>query len=108
MQRREFVRVIAAVGAGGVTAVAAAEAEKTKKAAKDAMSVQLTVAGFSCVTCAVGLDTLLRERKGILSCESTYPEGKVNVRFASKEISERDIEAAIGEMGFRVMERQLG
>jgi hypothetical protein len=52
MFRRQFVRLIAAVGTGSVAAIAATKA-------KDGKRVTYVVKGFSCITCAVGLDTML-------------------------------------------------
>jgi len=57
------------------------------------------VKGFTCITCAVGLDTLLSKQKGILSSKSTYPEGKVTVKFEESAITEKAIEGFIAEMG---------
>jgi copper chaperone CopZ len=65
------------------------------------------VKGFSCVTCAVGLDTLLGRQKGILSSRSTYPEGKVTVKFDPDAIKPEAIEGFIAEMGFAVASRTV-
>jgi Cu+-exporting ATPase len=63
----------------------------------------LEVKGFTCITCAVGLDTLLGKEKGIVSSRSTYPEGKVMVVFDPKQCSEKAIREFIAEMGFSVV-----
>jgi Cu+-exporting ATPase len=75
------------------------------KGRKTAETVIYQVEGFSCVTCAVGLDTLLSKQKGILASKSTYPEGKVTVRFDSDAVDEKSIEGFIAEMGFTVVGR---
>jgi Cu+-exporting ATPase len=60
------------------------------------------VKGFSCITCATGLDTMLGQQKGIVSSRSTYPEGKVTVGFDPHQITEQAIVAFIADLGFRV------
>ena len=60
------------------------------------------VKGFSCITCATGLDTMLGQQKGITSSKSTYPEGKVTVSFDPHQISEQAIVAFIADLGFTV------
>jgi copper chaperone CopZ len=66
-------------------------------------TVIFQVKGFTCITCAVGLDTLLGKEKGIVSSRSTYPEGKVTVDFDPKECTEEAIREFIAEMGFSVV-----
>jgi Cu+-exporting ATPase len=66
-------------------------------------TVIFQVKGFTCITCAVGLDTLLGKEKGIVSSRSTYPEGKVTVVFDPKECREETIRKFIAEMGFSVV-----
>jgi hypothetical protein len=45
---------------------------------------------------------MLSRQKGILSSKSTYPEGKVTVRFDSSQTTEPSIIAFIAELGFTV------
>jgi hypothetical protein len=53
MFRRKFMqRVACAVAAAGPAA------------ARETKSVTYRIEGFTCVTCAVGLDTMLRDQKG--------------------------------------------
>ena len=46
--------------------------------------------------------SVLGKEKGILSSKSTYPEGKVTVKFDSEAIDEKSIQALIADMGFTV------
>ncbi len=94
MFRRQFVQLIAAVGTGSVATIAAA----------DAKGNTYVVKGFSCVTCAVGLDTMLEKQKGIASSQSSYPDGIVIVKFDPRQITEQSLKAFINEMGFTVAE----
>jgi len=65
-------------------------------------TVTFHVKGFSCVTCATGLDTMLGQQKGIVSSKSTYPEGKVTVTFDPDRTTEQAIIAFINDLGFTV------
>lgn len=100
MHRRKFVQMIATVGAGGLVSVAAASSSPSASTATQTLT--LHVKGFSCITCAVGLDTMLKEKKGVSSSHSTYPEGVVVVQFDPTQITEAELRSFIGEMGFTV------
>jgi len=97
MFRRQFVQFVATLGAGSVATIAAADTKGTK-------TVTYVVKGFSCVTCAVGLDTMLQKQKGIIGSKSTYPEGIVKIQFDPQEVTEKALQEFISEMGFRVAE----
>jgi Cu+-exporting ATPase len=97
MFRRRFLQFLAVSGAGAL----AFEAKGTATA----QTVVYQVKGFSCITCAVGLDTLLSKQKGILTSKSTYPEGKVTVKFDPEAIEQKSIEGFIAGMGFTVASR---
>jgi Cu+-exporting ATPase len=71
-------------------------------AAEAATTVTYFVQGFSCITCATGLDTLLSRQKGIASSKSTYPEGRVTVALHPTQITEQAIVAFITDLGFTV------
>jgi Cu+-exporting ATPase len=94
MFRRRFLQFLALSGVGALAYEASGKGP--------AKTITYQVKGFSCVTCAVGLDTMLCQKKGILSSHSTYPEGKVTVTFDSEAINEASIRALIAEMGFTV------
>lgn len=96
MFRRQFMQLVALTGVGALSPV------ETIAASGPRTTLILEVKGFTCPTCAVGLDTLLGRERGIVSSHSTYPEGKVVVVFDSQESSEQAIQKLIGEMGFTV------
>ena len=97
MHRRRFIQFASlAAGAGSLAALEkAAGAEKRN-------TVVFMVKGFSCVTCAVGLDTMLTREKGIVSSHSTYPEGKATVCYRADLVTEDAIGGLIADMGFSV------
>jgi copper chaperone CopZ len=99
MFRRQFVQFFATLGASSVATIAAADTKGTK-------TVNYVVKGFSCITCAVGLDTIMQKQKGVLSSKSTYPDGIVRIQFDSKEITEQSLKDVITEMGFTVAEEK--
>ena len=96
MIRRRFLQLVALSGASTLAPLEALAGGKSK-------TVIYQVKGFSCVTCAVGLDALLSKQKGILTSKSTYPEGRVTVKFDLDAIEEKSIEGFIAEMGFTVV-----
>ncbi|MGA3034857.1 MAG: heavy metal-associated domain-containing protein [Terracidiphilus sp.] len=100
MLRRRVLQFLAISGAGALAFEAKGKAT--------ARTVIYQVRGFSCITCAVGLDTLLSKQKGILASKSTYPEGKVTIKFDPDAMDEKSIEGLISEMGFTVASRVTG
>jgi len=97
MFRRKFVQLISLVGAGGLAATVAAEAS-------DTTTVTYRVKGFSCITCAVGLDTMLQHHKGVIWSRSSYPDGIVVINFYPEEVTDNALRGFIAEMGFTVEE----
>lgn len=97
MLRRQFIQAVA------LSSVGALSPAETIAAAGPRRTLVLQVKGFTCPTCAVGLDTLLGKERGIVSSDSTYPEGKVTVVFDPEESSEESIRKLIAEMGFTVV-----
>ena len=95
MFRRRFFKLMTLATAGGL-----APLEAPAKVATS--TVIYRVRGFSCVTCATGLDTMLCQQRGITSSKSTYPQGKVTVGFDPEQTTEKAIVAFIRDLGFTV------
>lgn len=95
MQRRRFVQMMTFAGVGGLAAVEAA-----KHAVGETRTVSFRVKGFTCITCAVGLETMLRQEKGVQWVKATYPEAQVVIRFNPSAISEDVLRGFISELGF--------
>jgi hypothetical protein len=95
MIRRRFLQLMTLASAGGI-------APLTSFAAETARDVTYNVKGFSCATCATGLDTMLSRQAGIVSSKSTYPEGVVKVSYLPDKTSEQWIAAFITDLGFTV------
>lgn len=99
MFRRQFVKVLAAVGTGSLASIMAAPAEGSE-------TITYRVKGFSCVTCAVGLDAMLKQEKGIAWSKSSYADGIVIIKFDPEVVNENSLKAFIAEMGFTVEEKR--
>jgi Cu+-exporting ATPase len=95
MFRRRFLQLMTLAGASGLGPWESLAAEPVRTATYH-------VKGFSCITCATGLDTMLCKQPGIKSSKSTYPEGLVRVNFNPEQITEEWIVAFITDLGFTV------
>jgi hypothetical protein len=60
------------------------------------------VSGFSCPTCAVGLETLLSKEAGVLRAAATYPEGNVTIVYRPETIAEPKLRNLIKSFGFGI------
>ncbi len=99
MFRRRFLQLVTMASVGGLAPLEAVSAVATT-------TMIYQVKGFTCITCATGLDTLLSQQKGVASSKSTYPEGKVTVAFNPNQITGQAIVAFITELGFTVQPDQ--
>jgi len=91
---------VAATGGAGL-ALHESQAVSQKPPLENA-SVAWTVSGFSCITCAVGLETLLKAQKGILAVKAHYPSGRVEIAFDPNAIALSKIRGLVDELGFRI------
>jgi Cu+-exporting ATPase len=98
MLRRKFFKVVTMATTGVLAPLQAVAAEPKKV-------VTYHVRGFSCVTCATGLDTMLRRETGIVSSSSTYPEGVATIGFDPDKTTESQIKEFIAGLGFTVDDR---
>lgn len=90
MIRRNFIQRLTLGGAVGL-ANAAAGANRR---------VTFKIKGFSCIACAVGLDSLLSQHTGVVHCKSSYPDATATIEFNPDLVTEESLKAAIAEMGF--------
>jgi len=98
MQRRRFVQMMTLAGVGTMAAAELAHAGETK-------TVTWHVKGFTCVTCAVGLETMLREQKGVKRVRATYAEAQVTIQYDPTAVNETQLREFISELGF-IAERE--
>jgi Cu+-exporting ATPase len=104
MLRRKFLGALTLLGASGLASVATLEANKdsNKSAAhhREAMTVTYAIQGFTCITCAVGLETLLLREKGVLSVKASYSKADAVIEFDPKIVTEASIKSYIHDAGF--------
>lgn len=95
MERRRFVQMMTFAGAGALAATEAA-----KHVSGETKTVTWRVNGFTCVTCAVGLETMLSQQKGVQSVKASYPDAQVVIRYAPGTVTEEALRGFIQELGF--------
>lgn len=97
MDRRNFLQRLTA-GSAGIGAGCAAKGRETAAA-------NFRVKGFTCVTCAVGLEVVLKEQPGVVRVQALYPEGTVAVGFDGRVTTQAKLRRFINETtGFEVTE----
>ena len=96
MIRRRFIQLIT-LGTGSLAAIGAMDASEKK-------TVIYHVTGFTCITCAIGLEVMLREEKGVSWAKTSYPDAKVSIKFDPKEVTEDSLKTYISSMGFKAEE----
>lgn len=101
MQRRRFVQMMTLASAGTLAAIESARIG-------EAHTVAWHVKGFTCVTCAVGLETMLREQKGVKWAKATYPEALVTIQYDPGSVTEDALCSYISELGFTAGPPQRG
>jgi copper chaperone CopZ len=100
MDRRRFISHVSVAAGGGAVLDAATAPE-------DAKSVTYRISGFTCVTCAVGLEVMLRSQKGVTRANASYRERKVAIGFDGKLTSESALKAFIAQCGFSVIDGRV-
>jgi hypothetical protein len=101
MIRRQFLQFVTMASVGTLAPLEGMAAGASK-------TVTYLVKGFSCITCATGLDTMLGQQKGVTCSKSTYPDGKVTVAFNPNQITEQAIIIFITSLGFTVEGQHKG
>jgi len=99
VDRRNFFSRIG--GAAATTAALDLSAEQ-RPARKQLQSVHYHVKGFTCVTCAVGLETMLRGLHGVVSVQASYSANSVAIEFDAALVGEDQLKKFITVCGFSV------
>ncbi len=102
MIRRQFIKLVGLTGATGLasfTTLNALDNAVTK-------TVRWRVCGFTCITCAVGLEVMLRGQKGVKSAQASYPNATVTIQFHPELVSEAALRSFITDIGFTAEEQK--
>jgi anaerobic selenocysteine-containing dehydrogenase len=104
MNRRKFLNRVMGGAAGTAAGLGLAKAglKLVDAAPRENHSVAYQVKGFTCVTCATGLEVMLRQQQGVVRATASYPEAKVLIGFDKNHISEEAIREFIASCGFTV------
>ena len=93
MIRRKFLGMMTLAGAGAIALEGLDLAEQK--------IVSFRIAGFTCITCAVGLETLLEKERGVIRVIASYPETKAVITYHPKLTDEAELVKFIEESGFK-------
>ncbi|MFN0169079.1 MAG: heavy-metal-associated domain-containing protein [Bryobacteraceae bacterium] len=97
MDRRNFLHRVT-TGAATLGAGAQGSAAETRE-------VSFHVKGFTCITCAIGLEVLLKQQPGITRARASYPDGRVVIGFDGRANSPGALREFINRTtGFTVAE----
>ena len=98
MDRRNFLQRVT-TGAATLSAAVPGSASETRE-------VSFQVTGFTCITCAVGLEVLLKQQPGVTRAQASYPEGSVVIGFDGRANTADGLQQFINRTtGFTVAER---
>jgi Cu+-exporting ATPase len=97
MIRRKFLGLMTIAGAGSLATLAHAGEKKT---------VKYHIDGFTCITCAVGLEALLQKERGVVWAEASYSDHTAKIVFHPDLVSEQKLEAFITSTGFTARREQ--
>lgn len=98
MNRRNFFSKLTS----GAASAAALQAAVSQPASSTPQRVTWQIKGYTCITCAVGLEVMLRGLKGVTEAKASYPAKNVVIGYDSKQISEDKIREFISTCGFTV------
>lgn len=93
MIRRKFLSLVTLAGVGGLAAIEGVAVTERK-------TVTFRITGFTCITCAVGLETLLEKEKGVIRAKASYPENVTTITFNPAQTSETALAGFIAATGF--------
>jgi len=96
--RRKFIGMMTLAGAGSLASGAA----RLETHRGSSITLKYAVQGFTCITCAVGLETLLRRQKGVLAAKADYHAATATIIFDPHVTEEASLRQFISTTGFRI------
>ena len=103
MIRRQFLEIAGLTGAAALISLRRESGAAEKHPEEDTKGTETAtwvVGGFSCVTCAVGLETMLRQKKGVASAHASYPASSVAIHFHPGLVSKTALQSYMADLGF--------
>ena len=94
MIRRKFIGLVTLASAGIMVALETVDAAEKK-------TVTYRISGFTCITCAVGLETLLQKERGVVWAKASYPNSTATIMYHPKLTSESSLLEFIESTGFK-------
>ena len=94
MIRRRFLGLATLAGVGGLVTMEGMDLTEQK-------TVTFRISGFTCITCAVGLETLLQKEKGVTRVKASYPASMATITYRPGVTSESALVAFIESVGFK-------
>jgi len=103
MNRRKFLNRMMGGMAGTAAGIGLAKVglNLVEATPEENQTVAYKVRGFTCVTCATGLEVMLLEQKGVVRAAANYPEGTVLIGFDRNLTSEATLKDFIASCGFK-------
>jgi copper chaperone CopZ len=94
MIRRRFLGLATLAGVGGLVTMEGMDLTEQKM-------VTFRISGFTCITCAVGLETLLQKERGVIRVKSSYPANMATITYRPGVTSESALAEFIESVGFK-------
>jgi copper chaperone CopZ len=94
MIRRRFLGLATLAGVGGLVTMEGMDLTEQK-------TITFRIAGFTCITCAVGLETLLQKERGVVRAKASYPRSTATVTYHPGLTSESSLVEFIESTGFK-------
>jgi copper chaperone CopZ len=104
MDRRKFLtRIMGTTASFGLAGAGTAAVHKLAGTGPtENQTVQYKVKGFTCITCATGLEVMLRELQGVVRAHASYPEATVVIGFDQDLTSVQKLKDFIAGCGFSI------
>ncbi len=104
MDRRTFISRVMTGVAGTTVGIGVAKAglPLADPAVTEKQTVAYEVKGFTCITCATGLEVMLRRQKGVARADASYADARVVIGFDESLTSEDKLKEFIASCGFTV------
>jgi copper chaperone CopZ len=94
MIRRRFLGLATLAGVGGLVTMEGIDLSQQE-------TVTFRVTGFTCITCSVGLETLLQKERGVIRVKASYPANAATITYRPGLTSESALAQFIESVGFK-------